>query len=99
MVVVADTSPINYLIQIECVALLPELYQSIVIPVAVADELRSAGAPAVVRRWITDLPEWVTVRSAPVTESLGLKHLDKGEIEAISLARDLNADILLIDER
>ncbi len=76
-----------------------ELYQSIMIPVAVADELRSGGAPAVVRHWISNLPEWVNVRSAPVTESLGLEHLDKGEIEAISLAQDLNADILLIDER
>jgi len=35
MIVVADTSPLNYLIQIECVYLLPELYGEILVPAAV----------------------------------------------------------------
>ena len=68
MIVVADTSPINYPIQIECVALLHELYNSILIPVAVADELRHHGAPAEIRRWMNDVPDWVVVRSGPVTD-------------------------------
>lgn len=40
MIVVADTSPLNYLIQIECDSLLRELYNRVVIPEAVLLELR-----------------------------------------------------------
>jgi len=42
VIVVADTSPINYLVQIACDSLLPDLYQRVLIPAAVLDELRSS---------------------------------------------------------
>lgn len=45
--VVSDTSPINYLILTEYVAVLHELYGQIVIPGKVFDELSSTGLP----RW------------------------------------------------
>jgi len=44
-VVVADTSPLNYLILIEAIDLLPRLYRRIVIPVEVLTELLDKGAP------------------------------------------------------
>jgi predicted nucleic acid-binding protein len=40
MIVVADTSPLNYLIQVECDTLLPRLYHRIVVPAGVLQELR-----------------------------------------------------------
>ena len=43
-VVVADTSPLNYLIQCEAIDVLPRLYQQVVIPQAVFDELTDPGA-------------------------------------------------------
>lgn len=49
MIVVADTSPINYLILIEAIDVLPALYQKIVVPTAVYDELQSDATPAEVR--------------------------------------------------
>ena len=39
MIVVADTTPLNYLVLIEAVQLLPRLYQRVLIPPAVRDEL------------------------------------------------------------
>ena len=48
-VVIADTSPLNYLILIEAIGLLPRLYKSIVIPAEVLGELIDDGAPGQVR--------------------------------------------------
>lgn len=50
MIVVADTSPLNYLIQIESDELLPRLYGRIVIPAGVLEELKHPSAPPAVRK-------------------------------------------------
>ena len=52
MIVVADTSPINYLVSINEIAVLPKLYGTVIIPPAVRDELSRDRAPEIVRRWI-----------------------------------------------
>lgn len=39
MIVIADTSPINYLVQISEIEVLPKLYDSIMIPPSVRNEL------------------------------------------------------------
>src|ERR1017187_725725 len=82
-VVVADTSPLNYLILIEALDLLPRLYGRIVIPVEVLNELSDDGAPRRVSEWAMKHPEWVEVRSAPNTNDPGLSLLDQGERSAI----------------
>ena len=46
MLVIADTSPLNYLILIDAVDLLPRLYQRVVLPQAAWDELKHFLAPA-----------------------------------------------------
>ena len=99
MIVIADTSPLNYLIQIQADHLLPALYQHILIPVAVMDELAHPNAPARIRNWLNELPAWLEVCNVTSLLSLDLAFLDKGEREAIQLAQELNADLLLIDER
>src|SRR5215470_5076615 len=45
-VVVADTGPLNYLVQIEAIDVLPKLFGKIGIPAAVQDELTHSGAPS-----------------------------------------------------
>ena len=55
-VVVADTSPINYLILIVETEILPRLYQRIVIPGEVFAELIDDGAPPEVREWTKQHP-------------------------------------------
>ena len=49
MIVVADTSPLNYLIQVDCDDLLPKLFGHILVPAGVMQELSHANAPAAVR--------------------------------------------------
>ncbi len=50
MIVVADTGPINYLLLIDEISILPSLYGAIIIPPAVRDELGRKRAPECVRR-------------------------------------------------
>ena len=95
MIVVSDTSPINYLILTGYIDVLEELYSHVIIPASVFSELKSQRAPAQIQAWIAALPGWIEVRSA--THDLGLP-LDRGEREAIALAEELNADLLLLDE-
>ena len=99
MIVVADTSPLNYLVQIDCQDLLPRLFGRILVPAAVMQELIHAGAPPAVKTWLNQLPVWIDVRSAQFEHDSGLAFLDPGEREAIQLAEDQHADLLLIDER
>jgi predicted nucleic acid-binding protein len=99
MIVVADTAPLNYLIQIECDSLLPSLYGRIVVPAGVVEELSHAAAPAAVRVWLTRVPEWIDVRAHTGAAAADLADLDLGEREAIQLAEEQHAELLLIDER
>jgi predicted nucleic acid-binding protein len=100
MLAVADTSPINYLVLLEHTALLPMLYTRVVLPPAVVLELRDSEAPEMVHGWATALPPWCEVRRPVSLEGTeGLAHLGGGEREAIVLAQELRADVLLIDEK
>ena len=97
MVVVADTSPINYLVLIGQIDLLTRLYTRILIPPAVLAELKHPLAPKPVRDWACDTPKWLEVLSPK--DSLTLAQLDLGETEAIALATEMHAEVLLIDEQ
>jgi predicted nucleic acid-binding protein len=99
MIVVADASPLNYLIQIECEKLLRDLYACVLVPAAVVEELRHAGAPIMVARWMESMPEWIEIRRTTSPQDPALEVLDAGEREAIQLAEEQQADLLLIDER
>ena len=95
--IVADTGPVNYLVQIDCVDVLPELAETVVLPVSVLAELRSAHAPAAVRVWAEHLPDWIVLREPglliPAQPDLSL-----ADRTAIALAMELNA-LLLMDDR
>jgi predicted nucleic acid-binding protein len=99
MIVVADSGPLHYLILLEHIELLRRFYGQVVVPEPVASELAAAGAPAVVREWITKSPTWVDVRPVPSDDvSMINNDLDLGERAAIALAETMRADLLLIDE-
>jgi predicted nucleic acid-binding protein len=97
--VVADASPIRYLVQIEAIDLLRALFERVLVPSAVASELLHPSAPASVRDWMSDPPGWVEVRTAPNTNDAVLQALDDGERAAISLGLSLDADLILADDR
>ncbi len=96
MIVISDTSPLNYLILIHAIHVLPILFQQVYAPERVAVELQSTAAPISVRDWISAAPTWLVIRT-PMNVDTTLR-LDRGETEAISLAQELHADHLLIDE-
>ena len=99
MIVIADTSPISYLILIGETEILPRLYGEILIPHAVLDELTAFDAPQKVFDWCDSLPDWLVVKDLSFGVNLQFSlPLDKGESEAIQLATDLRADWILIDE-
>jgi len=95
--VIADTGPVNYLVQIGQIELLPRLFDRIALPAAVQAELSDPRAPLVVQRWIAAPPAWLEIHK--VSGILQLATLDLGEAAAIALALSLHADLLLMDER
>ena len=98
MIVVSDASPINYLILIEAVHILPTLFTQIIIPHAVNLELLHSSAPSAVRRWISHKPDWLLVQHAKPEPEMDLQELDAGEREAIQLAIQTQADLIILDE-
>ena len=96
MLVVADTSPFIGLLKIGHVDVLPRLFGSVTIPPQVAAELASPKRTREVQAFIAASPGWLSVRSPVTVETIA--GIDPGECAAISLARELKADLLLIDE-
>ncbi len=97
MTVVADTTPLRYLVVIGHEHLLPALYGRVLIPPAVAEELNQPSTPNVVRAWMNARPNWLEIHRPRLRLSPELQ-LDDGEMEAIALAEELAADLLLVDE-
>lgn len=96
MIVVSDTSPFNYLVQIGHVDLLPSLYKRVVTAPAVIEELLHVRGRETVRTWAQQPPDWLDIRSPrSVAPSLGK---DRGEAAAIALAIELHADTVLMDD-
>lgn len=100
MVVISDTSPISNLLRVSKLHLLTEIYGEVVIPSIVWSEL------AVLQRQGHDISQlsnatWLEVRSPSPSDFLAkLKmELDPGEAEAIALAKEISADLLIIDEK
>jgi len=86
MIVIADTSPLNYLVLIHAAHVLPQLFRQVLIPEAVLAELQDSDAPAAVAAWVSSLPRWVEVQPAPDTSDAALDKLEPGERAAIALA-------------
>ena len=97
--VIADTGPINYLLLIGHIEILPALFEKVILPSAVKDELVDRDTPSLVRKWIADPPFWVDVRQTASLTNASMAELGAGETAAITLAAELHADLLLMDDR
>lgn len=93
MIVVSDTSPVLNLKAVNRLILLRDPYRQVVIPSAVQTELRRNGSR------IDD--SWMRVVSARSRDEVGVLRafLDPGEAEAIVVAAEMNADLMLVDEK
>ncbi len=100
MMIVSDTSPLMNLAVVGHLHLLHDLYGTIVIPEAIWHELSllSTLHPDVATTqtlpWLVRQP----VASRAIVDALQ-EELDRGEAEAIALAVEKQASLLLIDER
>ena len=87
--VVCNSSPVIALAQIKALDLLRMLFTGVVIPPTVRGEIQSVA-----------LPEWVQVQ--PLTQELDARvataSLDAGEREALGLAIERRADLLVLDD-
>ncbi len=97
---VSDTSPIINLATIGQLDLLRQLYGVIAIPESVYQEIAVTGSGEAGSKEVQAL-DWIETKK--VTNRLQVMalqiELDKGEAEAISLALELKAGLLLLDER
>lgn len=98
MIVVSDTSPICYLLLIDEINLLPQLYVRVLIPQAVQQELADERSPAVVQAWINQPPKWLVIQTVDVPSDSELDNLDPGERAAIVLASQLGANLIVMDD-
>lgn len=98
MIVISDTTPLRYLIEIGEAEILASLFGQVIIPQRVCAELLDQGTPQVVRSWMQSPPAWLIVRQADPTLFTPQAKIEDGEREAIALALTLKADALLCDD-
>lgn len=97
--VVSNSTPLIALAWLGRLDLLPTLFETIHIPQAVYDEIHHN--PQAIGATELSAVDWLVI--VPVRDILAvqllLDQLDLGESEAIVLAHELEADLLLMDER
>lgn len=100
MVVITNTSPLLNLAAIGEERLLPNLFGKVSAPIMVGEEIDSLRLrdPRFRFAKATDAAYFVAVRDSTRVTILSLL-LDPGEAEAIALALELRADLILLDER
>ncbi len=97
-IIISDTTPLRYLIEIEEVHVLERLFGKIIIPEKVAEELQRPKTPQKVKDWMQARPAWLEVRQADLSLFTPQKKIGDGEREAFALALELKADAVLLDD-
>ena len=101
MLVVSNTSPVSNLAIVGRLEFLQRRYGQVHVPAAVAEELAALTHPAGLQRIQTALADrWLIAAPATNIACPPLPFpLDPGETAAITLACQLRADVLLMDEK
>lgn len=97
-VIVADSSPLISLAIIAQLELLPQLYQRILLPTAVWDEVTIQGVGLPGAQAVSQLT-WLEIQApeALILEPLSIL-VDRGEAEAIALAQSTPDSTVLLDD-
>jgi predicted nucleic acid-binding protein len=96
--VVSNTTPIISLLKLNRLDLLQQIYQEIFIPGAVFREIEQGK----LKDFYQDLSkiDWIKIVEIKNKESIKyFLDLDEGEAEAIVLATELKADLIILDEK
>ncbi len=70
MLVIADTGPINYLLLIGHLEILPSLFERVILPSAVMEELTDPDTPRIVREWVAELPGCIEVKRTSIPDAV-----------------------------
>jgi predicted nucleic acid-binding protein len=97
-VVVSDSTPLHYLVLVGRDSILQKLYGEILVPPAVLQELSHPSAPLEISTWAKSPPAWLTIRG-PQSVPQGFDDLDLGERQALALAKEIHADLVLLDDK
>ena len=96
--VIVNTSPLQYLFQLELLHLLPELYGKIIVPKAVAQELEQGRAWGVFLPVVEEL-SWVTISEPKYPTLLPLASgFGKGELQVLTLAKEIPDSLVVLDD-
>ena len=99
MIVVSDSGPLIALSKLSLLSLLHELFAEIVIPMEVWREVVERGKGKHGSD-VVEKAEWVNVKEVnDLSVDILSKEIERGEAEAIILAKELDADLLLLDEK
>ena len=100
MIVVSNTTPILSLYKIGRLSLLPSLFDTIIVPKAVYNEIAVLGRGKQGHEAI-DTASYIHIKDVQNILAVNLlrAQLDYGEAEVIVLAREIEADVLLLDEK
>lgn len=96
--VVSNTTPLISLLKLARLDILKELYSEIHIPRAVFREIEEGRK----KKYYQDLTKNNWIRIVEIQDRQAVKcflDLDAGEAEAIVLATEINADLILLDEK
>lgn len=96
--VICDTSPIQYLYQLDLLHIIPKLANRVFVPSAVVEEVKIGHSLGVHLPKIEEL-DWVTVRK-PISElALPLvANLGPGETEVLMLALEMKGTVAVLDD-
>ncbi len=95
--IISNTTPILSLLKIDKLDLLKELYGIVIVPFAVYQEIEE-GKEKPYYQDLTSL-DWIEIRNIKNPNSREyLIDLDDGEAEVLVLAKEINADLVILDE-
>ncbi len=97
MIVVSDTTPINYLLLLKKEHILPDLFSRVIVPGQVLREMMHPEAPKIVRAWASSPAGWIDIKEPAFPKPI--PGLDAGENAAINIGVECNVDAILIDDR
>jgi len=95
--IITNTTPILSLLKIDKLNLLKRLYGGVTVPNAVYEEIEKGKH----KSYYKDLKQvdWITIEHIKNPDSLTFfVDLDKGEAEVLILAKEQNADLVILDE-
>jgi predicted nucleic acid-binding protein len=103
VIAVCDMGPLHYLVLIGCDHILPVIFERVVTArVVIEKEMADPNTPEPVRRWAAGAPQWLEILEPQHVEaipSLGKQGVKgDGDRAIISLARELGAHVLVMDD-